>query len=58
MYDELNKLDELSRRKFIQYSAKALLGVGLSASTTPLWASQTINKPTARNVIYIYLSGA
>jgi len=57
MYDELNKLDELSRRKFIQYSAKALLGVGLSASTTPLWASQTIKKPTARNVIYIYLSG-
>ena len=57
MYDELNKLDELSRRKFMQYSAKALLGVGLSASTTPLWASQTIKKPTARNVIYIYLSG-
>lgn len=57
MYDELNKLDELSRRKFIQYSAKALLGVGISASTTPLWASQTIKKPTARNVIYIYLSG-
>ena len=57
MYDELNKLDELSRRKFMQYSAKALLGVGLSATTTPLWATQTVKKPTARNVIYIYLSG-
>ena len=29
MYEELHKLDELSRRKFLQYSAKALLGVGL-----------------------------
>jgi len=57
MYDQLNKLDELSRRKFMQYSAKALLGVGLSATTTPLWATQTVKKPTARNVIYIYLSG-
>ena len=57
MFDELNKLDELSRRKFIQYSAKALLGVGLSTSSGPLWAAQTVRKPTARNVIYIYLSG-
>jgi hypothetical protein len=57
MFDELNRMDELSRRKFIQYSAKALLGVGLASSSGPLWASQTLRKPTARNVIYIYLSG-
>jgi hypothetical protein len=57
MYDELNKLDELSRRKFLQYSAKALLGVGLSSTAGPLWASQIAQKPLARNVIYIYLNG-
>ncbi|HAV12360.1 MAG TPA: DUF1501 domain-containing protein [Opitutae bacterium] len=58
MYDELQQLDELSRRKFIQYSAKALLGVGLaSVGQTPLWASQMVRKPTAKNIIYIYLSG-
>ncbi|MEM8866854.1 MAG: DUF1501 domain-containing protein [Verrucomicrobiota bacterium] len=57
MYQELNKLDELSRRKFIQYSAKALLGVGLTSTSSNLWGSQTIGKPTAKSVIYIYLSG-
>ncbi len=58
MYDHLNQMDELSRRKFMQYSAKALLGVGLSSiGTTPAWAAQTVRKATARNVIYIYLSG-
>ncbi len=58
MYDELNQLDELSRRKFMQYSAKALLGVGLSSiGSTPLWASQVVRKATAKNVIYIFLSG-
>ena len=31
MYPELNQLDELSRRKFIQYTAKAFLGLGMSA---------------------------
>ncbi|MEN8843801.1 MAG: DUF1501 domain-containing protein [Lentimonas sp.] len=58
MYDELNQMDELSRRKFIQYSAKALLGVGLSSvGQTPMWASEVVRKATAKNVIYIYLSG-
>ncbi|MEO0795222.1 MAG: DUF1501 domain-containing protein [Verrucomicrobiota bacterium] len=58
MYNELNKLDELSRRKFMQYSAKALLGVGLaSTSANPLLAATGGIRPTARNVIYLYLSG-
>jgi hypothetical protein len=58
MYDELQKLDELSRRKFIQYSAKALLGVGLSSvGQTPVWAANVVRKATAKNVIYIYLAG-
>lgn len=61
MHDDLRRLDELSRRKFVQYSAKALLGVGL-ASVTPTgtaWGSLTTAapRPRARNVIYIYLGG-
>lgn len=58
MYDELKKLDEYSRRKFIKYSAKALLGVGLSSTQNNLWAaSEIVAKPSAKSVIYIYLSG-
>lgn len=58
MYKELHQLDEISRRKFIQYSAKALLGVGLASTTNnPLNATPIIGKPTAKSVIYIYLSG-
>lgn len=58
MYEDLNKLDELSRRKFIQYSAKALLGVGLaSVGQTPVWAADVARTATAKNVIYIFLSG-
>lgn len=57
MYDELNKLDELSRRKFMQYSAKALLGVGLASTSSNSFANQLVGKPTAKSVIYIYLSG-
>ncbi len=58
----LKNLDELSRRKFVHYSAKALLGVGLSslAPTMPLWATHSIKslgRPQARNVIYFYLAG-
>lgn len=57
MFKELNHMDELSRRKFIQYSAKAMLGVGLASTSNNLWGSQMIGKPTAKSVIYIYLSG-
>jgi len=61
MDDDLKKLDELSRRKFLNYSARALLGVGLaSVGTAPLWGSVTSPtnpRPKARNVIYIYLAG-
>ncbi|MGE9296977.1 MAG: DUF1501 domain-containing protein, partial [Puniceicoccales bacterium] len=57
---DLRKLDELSRRKFMHYSAKALLGVGLSSLVTPAWATlspQQGSRPRARNVIYVYLAG-
>jgi len=61
MDNELRHLDELSRRKFVQYSAKALLGVGLASvtSTNAAWANVAPRgpRPRARNVIYIYLGG-
>lgn len=57
MDEDIKKLDELSRRKFIQYSAKALLGVGLSSTAGNLWASPVGPMPTAKSVIYIYLAG-
>ena len=58
MYPELNQMDELSRRKFMQYSAKAFLGLGLSSVTRdPLWAAQAQQAATAKQVIYIYLAG-
>lgn len=61
MDDDLKKLDELSRRKFLNYSARAMLGVGLASVTgAPLWGSVTAPngaRPSARNVIYIYLAG-
>ncbi|GHB99442.1 DUF1501 domain-containing protein [Cerasicoccus arenae] len=61
MDEDLNKLDDLSRRKFLHYTARTLLGVGLaSMSSSPLWANATaarLSRPLARNVIYIYLAG-
>ncbi|WP_309386894.1 DUF1501 domain-containing protein [Cerasicoccus frondis] len=61
MDDDLKKLDELSRRKFLNYTARALLGVGLaSTGSLPLWGNLTAptgSRPHARNVIYIYLAG-
>ncbi len=54
MYDELNRLDELSRRKFLQYSAKAFLGLGMaSLGQSPLWSSSLSPSATAKNVIYV-----
>ena len=58
MYEELHKLDELSRRKFLQYSAKALLGVGLcSVGQKPAWASEVNPHASTKNVIYVFLRG-
>jgi hypothetical protein len=58
MYPELNQMDALSRRKFMQYAAKAFLGLGLSSVTRdPLWAAQAQQAATAKQVIYIYLAG-
>ena len=62
MNDFLKKTDELNRRRFMSRTAQSLLGVGLLPATS--WA-QSLNdpgsslkrKPTARNVIYLYMSG-
>jgi len=54
-----NRLDEVSRRDFMSLSALSCLGLG----TTPLSflnnkvSSPLLNNPTAKNVIYLYMSG-
>lgn len=58
MYPELNQLDELSRRKFIQYTAKAFLGLGMSSGMNALiGAEKSPPIGSAKSVIYIYLDG-
>ena len=56
------RLDELSRRDFLGLAARGLLGVTALPllGATPLWAGDppaTGRKPTARNVIYLYMAG-
>lgn len=67
MNDLLHKADDLSRRHFLAQATKSLLGVTVF---TPLLAQAAatsqgksaavtgpLRKPTARNVIYLYMSG-
>jgi hypothetical protein len=61
----LRKSDELSRRHFISNSAKTLLGVGFLPSMMPHTLLAGLEKegvaaprkPTAKKVIYLYMSG-
>ena len=62
MNKTLNQLDEVSRRGFATYAAKAFLGVGLLpvAGATALGKESKSSKKkqgTAKNVIYLYMSG-
>ena len=61
MADIFNKSDELTRRHFMSATAQGLLGVGLLPAASwaaDLSAGSTLRrKPTARNVIYLYMSG-
>ncbi len=63
MKSELNALDSFSRRRFMAYSAKSLLGVGvapmLGNSLAPEAHAEVPGaRPAhARNVIYLYMSG-
>ena len=55
-----NQLDEISRRKFMNYAAKALLGVGINGITnfSNLMGQPSPYKvPSAKNLIYLYMAG-
>jgi hypothetical protein len=61
----INRSSEISRRQFAARTASSLLGVGLlpniftpKASAAPFEGSSKLKQvPTARNVIYLYMSG-
>lgn len=67
----LTKSDESSRRQFLSYASRTLLGVSILPTMAPLgaWAADKKNtpvtavpvspgrKPTARNIIYLYMAG-
>lgn len=60
--NDYRKLDELSRRKFLHYAAKAFLGVGLGGSlaTSRLFGlpeNSFVGRPTAKRLIYLYMAG-
>jgi len=63
MKDTLHRSDEFTRRAFMTKTASAFLGVGLMPGITGgqafAQAAETAAKsrPTARNVIYLYMSG-
>lgn len=65
MQNPLLRLDELSRRSWMARAAKTLFGVGLLPQIFPTRAfsaavsaaSGTAGKPTAKNVIYLYMAG-
>jgi hypothetical protein len=66
----LTKSDESSRRQFLSYASKTLLGVSILPTMAPLgaWAADKKaapvtavpvspgRKPTARNIIYLYMA--
>lgn len=66
MNEYVRKTDELNRRRFMSRTAQSLLGVGLLPAAS--WAQDLSSpvaspgvalkkRPTARNVIYLYMSG-
>lgn len=63
MKDLINSVDDLTRRDFAAYAAKACLGVSLlpMLGNSLLSAEEVDEKPTksgtAKNVIYLYMSG-
>ena len=60
MKDFLHRLNEIDRRDFIAYSAKAFLGVGLlpfAAQTQALASMAGPTRPRAKSVIYLYMAG-
>ncbi len=66
--DFLRTSNEQTRRRFMGYTSKSLLGVSIIPSMLPLGAraaekavkeaaAAPARKPTARNIIYLYMSG-
>lgn len=69
----LRQSDELSRRRFMNYASKSLLGVSIIPTMLPLAGHAAADrkrqplvtpppaapgrKPTARNIIYLYMAG-
>ena len=66
----LRQTDELSRRRFMNYASKSLLGVSVIPTMLPMAGfaadkkaapapapAAPGKKPTARNIIYLYMSG-
>ncbi|MFT5104566.1 MAG: hypothetical protein ACI8XO_002839 [Verrucomicrobiales bacterium] len=63
MKEILHRSDELTRRSFMSKTASSLLGVGLmpgivgGEAFAQAAATAAKSRPTARNVIYLYMSG-
>ncbi len=63
MKDILHRSDELTRRAFMTKTASTFLGVGLMPGITggsafaEAASAAAKTRPTARNVIYLYMSG-
>lgn len=60
MKTKLNQLDDLNRREFAAYAAKTFLGVSMLPVSAALAADsnkEPTKKGTAKNVIYLYMSG-
>ncbi len=56
--NQLDKMDDTSRREFIQFAAKAFLGVSVWPAAGALAAQQTGSAPKAKQVIYLFMNGA
>lgn len=61
MKNQLNQASHLNRRRFLSYSARTLLGVGIAPLLMPgpTFANNRsgLKKPKAKHVIYLYMSG-
>ena len=59
MLELLRGLDDVSRRAFVSYTARAFLGVGLAPvfGASPVLARPRSKRLRTKNVIYLYMSG-
>lgn len=59
MKNRLNKMDELSRRRFMATTAKTLLGVSAFGMNAAAWAATAplMRKKPAKRLIYLFMNG-